>query len=163
LAGTHLVRATWSDLGIRGLAAFYTRNQGVSAITSSFLQVLMTTTGRGSLETVIMKTSGTMGGQENVSDELKEIVIRFGELIDANDVEDARSVMTSTTRSVHEERAEGQEIFQNEDDDGNARAGMASGVELSEKGGTVTIRAGFGVADEVRPLRRRTTQALKVY
>jgi hypothetical protein len=142
-----------------GLAAFYTRNQGVSAITGGFLQVLMTTTGRGSLETVVVKTSGTMGGQENVSDELKEMVIRFGELIDANDPEDARSIMTSSTRSVHEERVEGLEILQNEDDDGNARASMASGVELSEKGGTVTIRAGFGVAEEVRPLRKRTTQA----
>jgi hypothetical protein len=142
-----------------GLAAFYTRNQGVSAITGGFLQVLMTTTGRGSLETVVVKTSGTMGGQENVSDELKEMVIRFGELIDANDAEDTRSVMTSSTRSVHEERAEGPEILQNEDDDGNARASMASGVELSGKGGTVTIRAGFGVAEEVRPLRNRTTQA----
>jgi len=40
---------------------------------------------------------------------------------------------------------------------------MASGVELSEKGGAVTIRAGFGVAEEVRPLRKRTTQARSVY
>lgn len=68
---------------VLGLAAFYTRNQGVSAITGGFLQILVTTTGRGSLEDVIAKGIGAMGGYENVSEELEETMIGFGELIEA--------------------------------------------------------------------------------
>ena len=83
-----------------GLAAFFTRNLGVSAITGGFLQVLMTTTGHGSLDNVVVKTSGTMGDHENVSYELKEMMIRFGELIDVNDAEDAPSVITTYSQSV---------------------------------------------------------------
>jgi hypothetical protein len=36
---------------------------------------------------------------------------------------------------------------------------MVSGVEVSEKGRTVAIRAGVGTAQEVRALRKRATQA----
>lgn len=84
---------------------------------------------------------------------------RFSELIDANDAEDARSVTVNYTRSFHEQRAEGPEIFQGEDGDANARASMASAVESSKKGGIVVIRGGVGIAEKMRPLRKRRTQA----
>ncbi|KAJ4395315.1 hypothetical protein N0V91_010914 [Didymella pomorum] len=58
-----------------GLIAFYGPNNRVSAITGGFIQILMTTTGRTSLEEIIAKGSGTLGGQENVSKELKETKI----------------------------------------------------------------------------------------
>lgn len=70
-----------------GLVAFYKRNQGISAITGGFLQILMTTTGRGSFEHIITKGSGTIGGYGNVSKELRDTMIRFGELTDADSSE----------------------------------------------------------------------------
>ncbi|KAJ4381405.1 hypothetical protein N0V86_003756 [Didymella sp. IMI 355093] len=142
-----------------GLAAFYTRNQGVSAITGGFLQILMTTTGRGSLEDVIVKGASTMGGQENVSEELKETMVRFGELIEADDAKSERLVTPSSGLSVLEEHPGSSDTPPHDGDRESVRANMASGVEVFEKNGSLTIRAGFGVAEEVRPLGKRMTQA----
>lgn len=64
---------------VLGLFALYNRNHGVSAITVGFYQVLMTTTGRTSLETAIKKRSVSMGGSENVSAQLSNMEIHFGE------------------------------------------------------------------------------------
>lgn len=130
-----------------GLAAFYTRNQRVSTITDGFLQILITTTGRGSLEEVIGKGSGTMGGQENISEELKETMIRFGELIEANSADDRRSEAQDSRLSTHEEPTGSPETLSHENGHADERASLASGVEMSEKPGEVAIRAGFGVAE----------------
>jgi hypothetical protein len=144
---------------VLGLAAFYMRNRGVSAITGGFLQVLMTTTGRGSLEDVIVKGSGTMGGRENVSEELEETMIRFGELTEADDAKSERLMMPGPALSVLEEHPDGSDTPPQDGDHESVRAKMASGIDISEEHGSLAIRAGFGVAEEVRPLGKRTTQA----
>lgn len=142
-----------------GLAAFYTRNQRVSAITGGFLQIFMTTTGRGSLEDVIVKGSGTMGGYENVSEELRETQIMFGELSQSNSTDDGHFEGQDLGLSAHEERRGSSEISSYVNNRADFGASLASGIEVSEKEGTVPMRAGFGIADEVRPLRKRMTHA----
>lgn len=53
---------------------------GVSAIDSSFLQILMTTTGSAALDRAA--AGGCLGGDESVPDELKNMKIRFGEILE---------------------------------------------------------------------------------
>lgn len=53
---------------------------GVSAIDSSFLQILMTTTGSAVLDRTA--AGGCLGGDESVPQELKDLKIRFGEIVD---------------------------------------------------------------------------------
>ncbi|KAH6618853.1 hypothetical protein C7974DRAFT_38251 [Boeremia exigua] len=134
-----------------GLAAFYTRNQRVSAITGGFLQILMTTTGRRSLDDIIVKGSGTMGGQENVSDALKEASIRFGELV----ADGGRVEVRDSVCSTHAGRTESLEPLSHDNSSADESAGLASGVEFTKAEETAAIQAGFGTADEVRPLRKR--------
>jgi hypothetical protein len=45
-----------------GLIALFVRNKGVSVITGGFVQLLMTTTGRTSLEAIVARSTGMMGG-----------------------------------------------------------------------------------------------------
>jgi hypothetical protein len=68
------------------LIALYVQNNGVSAISGRFVQLLMTTTGRTGIESAIMKDSATLGGHENFSNELQDMEIRFGELIQEEDI-----------------------------------------------------------------------------
>lgn len=62
-----------------GILALY--QNGVSATDGGFIQVLSTTTGSGELQRVA--TGGCLGGEENIPKELKELKIRFGEMINS--------------------------------------------------------------------------------
>ena len=53
---------------------------GVSATEGGFIQLLSTTTGSAALNKAA--AGSCLGGSENVSEELKELRIRFGELIE---------------------------------------------------------------------------------
>jgi hypothetical protein len=138
-----------------GLIALFVRNQGVSAITGGFVQLLMTTTGRTSLEAIVARSTGMMGGHESMSEEFKELRIRFGELID-----DAREGDGGTERSGmmrfsgpygnhSSDHGSAQDIAPCRNDTSEG----ASGVEIP--GGAQPRRFGFGLAEEVKPLRRR--------
>ncbi|KAG9197012.1 hypothetical protein G6514_002538 [Epicoccum nigrum] len=140
-----------------GLTAFYMRNQSISAISGGFFQILMTTTGRGSLEDVIVKGSGTLGGIENVSEELKNTKIRFGELVETKGTDDNRPKMLGYNASIHEGLTESLDTYQREDNHKNVTVGVASSGEISEQRQTITKRAGFGIAREVKPFRKGTT------
>jgi hypothetical protein len=107
----------------------------------------MTTTGRTSIETVVTKGSGTLGGYENVSEELREMEVRFGELIEVSG-EDQKE--TDTLLNGHEEHADVQE-------DNRSQSGFVttSGMERCENSISVVQRAGFGTVDEVGLFRKK--------
>lgn len=63
-----------------GIALF---NNGVSAMDGSFIQILSTSTGSSIIDKAA--AGGCLGGNESVPDELKELRIRFGELIGRDD------------------------------------------------------------------------------
>jgi len=130
---------------VLGLVALYVQNHGVSAISGSFMQLLMTTTGRGSLEKVVMRGSGTLGGYENVSKELRGMEVRFGELVEVSGDEVKK---TDTLVSGH-----GHVDVQN-DDSSQSGVRIPSGTERFENGVSVARRAGFGTVDEVIPFRK---------
>ncbi|KAF2993874.1 hypothetical protein E8E13_001624 [Curvularia kusanoi] len=138
------------------LRAFRIRNQGVSAITGGFFQILMTTRGRGSLDDIVLKGSGTMGGLENVSEELRESKIRFGELIDADDVEH-RSELSSRDPRIQEEHTSLSDTVELVDIHTSVGSNEASGIDHSEKRNVVAKRAGFGIAEEVRSFEKSAT------
>jgi hypothetical protein len=132
-----------------GLIALYVQNHGVSAISGGFVQLLMTTTGRTAMESVIKKKSATLGGYENVSQELREMEIRFGELVNNDDDECRRSEMTEFQSNRRWDSAEGQERSQDEIEP------VVGGLDRVFP----IRRAGFGTAQDVRPLRRRVTKS----
>ncbi|CAN9324505.1 unnamed protein product [Alternaria alternata] len=127
--------------------ALYVQNHGISAISGGFLQLLMTTIGCTSLEAVITKGSGTLGGYEDVSEELREMEVRFGELIEASK-DDLKE--TDTLLSGHGEHADVQE-----DDRSQSGIGITSGMERCENSVSVVQRAGFGTVDEVGLFRKK--------
>ncbi|KAJ4339566.1 hypothetical protein N0V95_007756 [Ascochyta clinopodiicola] len=118
-----------------GFIALYMRNQGISAINGGFLQLLMTTTGRTSLDATLAKGLGTMGGYENVSDELRKTEVRFGELIDADD---AKKLLSSESRSARDDWHTDDSNFA-QDGAGSEDLGVeiASGAKLPDREGTV--------------------------
>jgi hypothetical protein len=130
-----------------GFVALYVQNHGVSAIGGGFLQLLMTTTGRTSLEAVITKGSGTLGGYENISEELREMEVRFGELIEVSG-EDQKE--TDTLLS-------GREVHAGMQEDNRSQSGFVttSGMERCENNVSVVQRAGFGTVDEVGLFRKK--------
>ncbi|RYN20531.1 hypothetical protein AA0112_g10684 [Alternaria arborescens] len=132
---------------VLGFIALYVQNHGVSAISGGFLQLLMTTTGHTSLEAVVTKGFGTLGGYENVSEELREMEVRFGELIGVSG-DDQKE--TDTLLSGHEEHADVQE-------DNRSQSGFVttSGMERCENNVSVVQRAGFGTVDEVGLFRKK--------
>ena len=130
-----------------GFVALYVQNHGVSAISGGFLQLFMTTTGHTSLEAVVTKGSGTLGGYENVSEELRETEVRFGELIEVSG-DDQKE--TDTLLSGHEEHADVQE-----DDRSQSGIETTSGMERCENSVSVVQRAGFGTVDEVGLFRKK--------
>ncbi|CAN9333112.1 unnamed protein product [Alternaria alternata] len=132
---------------VLGFIALYVQNHGVSAISGGFLQLLMTTTGRTSLEAVVTKGSGTLGGYENVSEELRETEVRFGELIQVSG-DDLKE--TDTLLNGHEEHADVRE-----DDRSQSGIGITSGMERCENSVSVVQRAGFGTVDEVGLFRKK--------
>jgi hypothetical protein len=130
-----------------GFVALYVQNHGVSAISGGFLQLLMTTTGRTSLEAVVTEGSGTLGGYENVSEGLREMEVRFGELIGVSG-DDLKE--TDTLLSGHEEHADVQE-----DDRSQSGFVTTSGMERCENSVSVVQRAGFCTVDEVGLFRKK--------
>jgi hypothetical protein len=141
-----------------GLSSLYIKNNGVSAIPGGFIQVLMTTTGRTSLEDVIGKGSRSMGGTENVSRELSEMKIRFGELIE----EDGGSSTEALPAQAHQQAQKDQARRYDmgiEDTNQEKSAGytnIATVVEACEEGPILRRRAGFGTVDETRPFSKET-------
>ena len=130
-----------------GFIALYVQNNGVSAINGGFLQLLMTTTGRTSLEAVVTKGSGTLGGYENVSKELREMEVRFGELIEVSG-DDLKE--TDTLLSGHEGRTDVRE-----DDSSQSGSQAMSETERCENSVSVVQTAGFGTVDEVGLFRKK--------
>jgi hypothetical protein len=68
------------------LGAYSLHQNGVSAMDGGILQTIMTTTGSKSLEQAA--AGGCLGGEENVSPELKELRVKFGELIETGEEKD---------------------------------------------------------------------------
>jgi hypothetical protein len=122
-----------------GLVALYAQNHGVSAMSGGFLQLLMTTTGRTSIEAVVSKGSATLGGYENVPKELEDMEVRFGEFIEGAGAEDVELKVLETRASGCSGSAEDLEVAQ------DPEAHTALGPQ----------RAGFGTVEETRLLRRR--------
>jgi hypothetical protein len=137
-----------------GLFAFYARNQRVSAISGGFMQLLMTTTGRTELEAIIMKGSGTMGGRENVSEELKRTKIRFGELIEFRNKERTDDPSANAGSSTYGDDADDASV-QHSSNSENNQAAVVSGVDIAENSKTVSRRAGFGMVHEVDSFRKK--------
>jgi hypothetical protein len=137
-----------------GLFAFYVRNQRVSAISGGFLQILMTTTGRTELETIIMEGSGTMGGRENVSEKLKRTKIRFGKLIELDKEERADDPSVDAGSSTYGDDADDASV-QHSSNSENNQAAVVSGVDIAENSKTVSRRAGFGMVHEVDSFRKK--------
>jgi hypothetical protein len=140
-----------------GLVAFYTKNEKTSAITGGFLQLLMTTTGRTQLEKLVMG-SASMGGYENVTDELKAAEITFGELIDVgNDVSDKEVLHNSCSNASTEEESTSETMLL-----GSAQQVQRpdARLEIDVSGTTegLELNAGFGLAREVKQLRRRNVK-----
>ena len=137
-----------------GLSASYIRSQGISAITGGFVLLLLTTTGRTLLKTIVTKGSGTMVGYENMSHELQETEIKFGELIDADGDQGEKLSALDTPLDTHEERSDVSNAVQHGVQQ-TVGVNVASRVELSEESKMISVRAGFGVAREIGPLGRR--------
>jgi hypothetical protein len=137
-----------------GLIAFYVRNQRVSAISGGFLQPLMTTTGRTKLETIIMQGSGTMGGRENVSEELKRTKIRFGELIELDKEERADDPSVDARSNTYGDDA-GDASTQHSSNGESNQTAVVSGMDMAENSKTVSRRAGFGMVHEVDSFRKK--------
>jgi hypothetical protein len=140
---------------VLGLLSFYTHNRGVSAINGGFLQLLTTTTGRTGLEDVVIKHSSTMGGYKNVSDELKAVEVRFGELIEVGADEQGGKLASSILSS---EQVGDIEVARRDQDSHDHGAEEASVVDTLEKNEPGSGRFGFGLAHELRPLRRRNVE-----
>jgi hypothetical protein len=142
-----------------GLVALYVQNNGVSAMNGGFLQLLMTTTGRTQMEAVIVEGSRTFGGYENVSKELGEMKIRFGELID-DDEDECKELTAEVNLFEHgdsaqdlEESLQESDCMVNEEnvqDLGEAQQ-ISNGIVHGD-GAYRVRRAGFGTAQDVRPL-----------
>ena len=135
---------------VLGLVALYIQNHGVSAISGGFMQLLMTTTGRGSLEAVVTRGSGTLGGYENVSEELRGMEVRFGELVDVggDEVKETDTLLSGR---------DGLFDVQN-DDSSQSGVRISSRTERFENSVSVARRAGFGTVDEVIPFRKNAEQ-----
>lgn len=150
-----------------GLIAQY--KNGVSAIDGGILQILMTTTGRTELEKRAMR--GCLGGYENVPEELKQLEVRFGELL--SDGDENRERLTAHDHSIQETTAPESDLDgENGTIDSNGEPDEAEeqnhhSIEMSEEPSTPTLvsgaatqaprpgllrRAGFGTWEETRPL-----------
>ncbi|OSS50549.1 hypothetical protein B5807_04909 [Epicoccum nigrum] len=112
----------------------------------------MTTTGRTGLEDVVIKHSSAMGGYKNVSDELKAVEVRFGELIEVGADEQGGKLASSILSS---EQVGDIEVAQRDQDSQDHGAEEASVIDTLEKNESESGRFGFGLAHEVRLLRRR--------
>jgi hypothetical protein len=129
-----------------GLIALYYQNNGVSAISGGFLQLLMTTTGHTAIDSALAKGSASLGGHENVSKELLNMEIRFGELVP--DHEDGRGQSETTEARLDEPS----------DSLGVEEQASNSVRDLEDDDAYTVRRAGFGTVQDIRPLRRRVTK-----
>jgi hypothetical protein len=75
---------------------------------------LMTTTGRTRLEVVAAKSS--LGGHENVSKELQDMEVRFGELIHVDEAADGKEVSGEYAQAAHLDDHVTETTFSTEDD-----------------------------------------------
>jgi hypothetical protein len=140
------------------------QKNGVSAISGGFLQILMTTTGRTTLEAVAAKSS--LGGQENVSKELRDIEVRFGELVDVEEAGEAKETMVANagsgdyTQNTHGDD-HGTEVTSNTEEDviqqgllnrTSGYANVTSSSDMTVEEARVVRRAGFGSVHETRLL-----------
>jgi deoxyhypusine synthase len=137
-----------------GIMALY--HNGVSAIDGGFLQLLVTTTGRTELES--HATKACLGGYENISRELKELKVRFGELLTDEDgfekgeeaaEREVREESSIQQQSGHEEVYDS--VRQSEE---HNHSTLASSVKIPTATPGVVRRAGFGTLEETRPLVR---------
>lgn len=80
------------------LALFSLHQNGVSAIQGGFLQMLTTIIGSDTLRKAAAGNS--LGGEENVPEELKRLKIRYGELLGGNTRDYIRRAGFSTTEEV---------------------------------------------------------------
>ncbi|KAF2125621.1 hypothetical protein P153DRAFT_359973 [Dothidotthia symphoricarpi CBS 119687] len=148
------------------------RHNGVSAIDGGFVQILMTTTGHTELDRVAMK--GCLGGEKNIPKELEMLKIRFGELLSretcavgdvANEKQSAKnggrrsdfiggSVASDDVIVVQEFVRHGDHEETRESREAHGYTEVASGIATVDVGNHVVRRAGFGVADETKPLQR---------
>ncbi|KAJ8108732.1 hypothetical protein OPT61_g7964 [Boeremia exigua] len=138
------------------------QQNGASAIDGGFLQILMTAaTGQTQIEKVAAR--GCSGGYENVPDELRNLKVRFGELVAHDEPVEGTKAGSEDTRRVaygagfnqsgedialipmSQERGSGSD--QNQAD---SLAEVASGAEKHK----LTRRAGFGTESETIPLQR---------
>jgi len=127
---------------VLGLIALYVQNHGVSAISGGFLQLLMTTSGRTAIERTLIESSATLGGHENVSKELLDMEIRYGELIHGDNHGFEQSEVTGTHADGSHGIAEGEEEME----------GWAESVVRPDNV-RPRQRAGFGTAHDIKPLQ----------
>ena len=136
-----------------GFIALYIRNQGVSAITGGFLQLLMTTTGRTSIDAVLAKGTSTVGGYENVSDELREMEIGFGELIVEDD--GVNLLLSESLSAGNRGHVVDSNVTQRKAERVNGDVEIASRAKLCDNKSAVLRRAGFGTVQEIRMFKKR--------
>jgi hypothetical protein len=130
-----------------GLIALYYQNNGVSAISGGFVQLLMTTTGHTTIESALEKGCASLGGHENVSQELMNMEIRFGELVHDNEDERRHSAMTQPHPDEPSDSTLWPEQARN----------SAQNLEVTDDVYSIR-RAGFGTVQDIRPLRKRVTR-----
>jgi hypothetical protein len=131
---------------ILGLIALYIQNNGVSASSGGFVQLLMTTTGHTAIDLVIAKGSATLGGYENVSKELRNLEVRFGELVENEENGRPHTAMTTSPSDRFTNTTIGQ-------DEAHDKADPV----ISLEGVRSVQRAAFGTAQDTRLLRKRVT------
>jgi hypothetical protein len=137
---------------ILGLVAL--QQNGVSAISGGFLQILMTTTGRTTLEAVAAKSS--LGGQENVSKELRDMEVRFGELVDVEEAGESKETIVANVQNAHCDDHGAESTSITEDDviqqgllnRNSGYANVASSSDMTVEEARVVRRAGFGSVHE---------------
>lgn len=152
-----------------GLASMHEND--VTAITGGFLQVLMTTSDQFSLREAAQKYS--IGGHENVSKELEEMEVRFGELI-TNEGYSLKETEVSSESNIAEDQTDSDEITaatfleieplqEAAPRTEEIAASLHSSSSTKESAFVATSviqdnvirwRAGFGTMEETRPLRR---------
>ena len=116
-------------------------------MTSGFLQLLMMAAGRTSLEATVLKGSGTMGGRENVSKELRETGVRFGEMVKAHNDERGNKLVVDGRSSTSEEDLDRIDAQHNDSRQTN-EVKTACRVEVLEESNGLSRRARFGMVDE---------------
>jgi hypothetical protein len=134
---------------VLGLSAL--QHNGVTAMDGGFVQLLMTTTGRTVIEDAA--GAGCMGGEENVPKELKKMRVRFGEMVQgenllrAGGLEGQEETSTETLPVAQDLGSSGsvQKLSTRND-----TVKQFSGME----GQRAVRRVGFGLLEETLPLEK---------